>query len=92
MNKEQEEQVTKALVEFITKVANGKTVSETEIMVLPDAVNALTNLSNNAEKQFFQELHNENEIHNGCISGLSVGISCCAALITAISLLIQLLQ
>lgn len=90
MNEEQEEQVTKALVEFITKVANGKTVSEAEILILPEVVNALTNLSDNAEKQFFQETHNENEIHKGFISGLSVGISCCAALITAISLLIQL--
>lgn len=44
MTTEQYKQVVDSLVNFVTRVSNGKATSETEIAVLPEVVNALSNL------------------------------------------------
>ena len=41
MDKEQYEQVTDALVNFIVRVANGNATSETEVAVLPEVARIL---------------------------------------------------
>lgn len=43
MENEQERKVVEALVEFVERVAKGKTTSETEVKILPEVVNALAN-------------------------------------------------
>lgn len=45
MSLEQKEKVIEKLINFIERVSEGKTTSETETLVLPEVVNALVNLS-----------------------------------------------
>lgn len=41
MKKEQKDKVTKALVDFVVKVTNGKATSEAEVAVLPEIAKLL---------------------------------------------------
>lgn len=47
MTDEQRSEVINALVNFITRVSNSETATETEVAALPATVNALVNFATN---------------------------------------------